>query len=332
MGVLGPTITSGLQLRDWFANRDRNVTCFVPIPPTGDGSTGSSNMMPYVWTRPATASLIQIFIQGSGGGGGAGQSGAAGTARTGGSGGNSGRCQVWFGPAFICPPVLYLSPGRGGRGGVPGLDAYGTGAVGDGENGKPTYIWPGNPWIDTTLLTTNFMQVPGGTRGRIGTAFIADSFNSGTEQNAAHGFGGLFHTQGQQGTSGSTGSGNASSVTAWVAGTARCGGGGGGGITTTTVRNGGGITTPAPTLVPSIAGGVGGNPATSGGNGVMYTPGSAVPSLASLGGGGGGSSNTGAGGNGGDAAPGSGGGGGGAGTTGGAGGRGGDGYIVITWV
>ena len=72
----------------------------------------------HVWTKPAGAKRVEVFLIGGAGGGGSGRKGLTATARGGGGGGSGGRCAgLWF-DATALGATENLVVGAGGVGGA----------------------------------------------------------------------------------------------------------------------------------------------------------------------------------------------------------------------
>ena len=275
-----------------------------------------------VWTKPANAKYVEIYLVGGAGGGASGRRGTTATARYGGGGGSSG----WFNIAKINASNLAAT-----------------------EN-----IWIGAGGTSGSAITVNDTNGNGG-----GTGAVSIFGGSGTTTNAklctANGFGGLGGTAASQGASTvgnsvmfgllnntstfGTGTGapnNFSGGTQNYASRPLIAGGIGGGISAANATNSGGgfILTGMSTgqTIAIVTGG--GSVGSTGNNGSLIT--NSPSGLFFATGGGGGASGdvagTTSGGRGGNGGPGAGGGGGGASANGansGAGGTGGNGFCLI---
>jgi len=269
-----------------------------------------------VWTKPAGATIVEIYLVGAGAGGGSGRRGATLTARYGGGGGASGTLNAVKLQAAALGATENVWIGAGGTGGaaVTVNDTNGN----SGAQGAASFFG-GTGTLATSLVSTNTS-----TSGNGGTA----TSQGGGSYNPSYYFNGVLPANTY--STPNNGPNSLAPSTASLPMRSLVYGGMGGGLSTTNVTSGGqavNITAPnsAKTLY-SVA---------AAANGVLYT-GTSLGNLFMSTGGGGGRASTddgstaavagGAGGNG------SGGGGGGASANGfnsGAGGRGGDGLCMV---
>jgi len=288
------------------------------IPQYGGGGSASPDIQLFtssgVWTKPAGASMVEIYLVSGAGGGGSGRRGATLTARYGGGGGASGAHNSvrLYASALGATENVWI--GTGGAGGAAQTvnDANGN----NGISGTNSFFG------GTGNLATSKVSVGVGTGAAGGTAV---SNGSGSYNTSYH----FNITLGANSYTSATNNPNSLAPSTFDAAMRPLTPGGmGGGISTTDVNAGG--------QAVRITGGANGQTLyTSSGNGVLYTATSIGHLFMSTGGRGGAAGNsTGttaatAGGNGGNGA---GGGGGGASFNGfnsGAGGRGGDGFCVV---
>ena len=269
------------------------------------------------WTKPATASVVRIFIIGAGGGGGSGRRGAASTARGGGGGGSGGAVINYVTmPASVFASTESVVVAGGGAGGVSVSTNDTNGNAGSAAG------------ITSFSSGSTLIQALGGNGGGGGTT-------AGGTAGAS-----VFGDYGSSGAGGS-GSASGSGISASAVGFLSAGGGGGGGgIGVANAYFGGGngaVASASLSLFTSVSNG-GIAVAGSSGNYVLNQTGMsgvAVPQGRTKGGGGGGggasnATTPGSGGTGGKY--GGGGGGGGAslnGVNSGAGGSGGSGLVVV---
>lgn len=277
----------------------------------------------YVWTKPAGANMVYMFIKNGGGGGGGGFTRAAGNQGGGGGGGQGGAFARILIPAIFLPNQIIFRPSNGGLGGAAGSPGVVPSA------GAITFLSQPSTTRITMALSSAGAAATAGTGAAGGAAGGAGTINSAltTSWISANGF--------YLGTSGSAGgAGNASAAGTAAAVTTlqfACGGGGGAGVTSANAvavgGNGGSpsITSTTGFLIAPITPSGASNNGT---NGRTLWGDSMFPS-SSQGGAGGNSGGTVIGGNGGNGGLGCGGGGGGAGTTGGTGGNGGPGFIYV---
>lgn len=269
--------------------------------------------VPQLWTKPANAEWVRVWVIGGGGGGGSGRRGAAGTIRSGGGGGQGSGISEFSFPATALAATETVEVGGGGAGGA---------AIAvDDTNGNPGLIG-GNSFFGVVQPLVTRMGCAAGLFGAGGTATGAaggGSLSVGANGRWRGGPGGAASAVG--GVGGDTVNHDGSSN----------GGAGGGGITSGNVPNAGGTVFGNPgrsaTTIP------GGAINTDGGDGFNY--GILDPNIG-WSGSGGGASIVGAAGRGGDAfVYGGGGGGGGASLNGNNSGRGGNGsngiVIATTW-
>jgi hypothetical protein len=269
-----------------------------------------------VWTKPAGATIVEIYLVGAGAGGGSGRRGATLTARYGGGGGASGTLNAVKLQAAALGATENVWIGAGGTGGaaVTVNDTNGN----SGAQGAASFFG-GTGTLATSLVSTNTS-----TSGNGGTA----TSQGGGSYNPSYYFNGVLPANTY--STPNNGPNSLAPTTASLPMRSLVYGGMGGGLSTTNVTSGGqavSITAPnsAKTLY-SVA---------AAANGALYT-GTSLGNLFMSTGGGGGRASTddgstaavagGAGGNG------SGGGGGGASANGfnsGAGGRGGDGLCMV---
>jgi hypothetical protein len=265
------------------------------------------------WVKPRGFTMLWYLLQGGGGGGGAGFTAATSTQRGGGGGGACGGALMGLCPLIILPDTLNVSVGAGGN----------PGSLGNGMG------------LNIPGFTISVTAI-GGNGGATGTA-AAGGAGGTTGSNSTAALFGI--TTSVANVAGGAGSASAAGSTAVQAGRTTSGAGGAGVTSGNVTANGGNQA-----LIPGASngfwaapqGGAGGEPASSGANGLLVLPpnlfagGAAAWNLLfGLGGAGGGSSGTTNGGNGGNGYLGGGGGGGGGGVTGGTGGRGGDGFALF---
>jgi hypothetical protein len=273
-----------------------------------------------VWTKPANAKQIEIYLYGAGGGGGAGRRGAPTTARYGGGGAASGSIVIVKIDASLLSATENVWIGIGGNGA--------NGVTVDNTNGLAGSIGGTSYFGGTGTAATARLIVPGGGSGFGGTN-VANGSGSSSAQSIYGVYG--FNTYGT-----GTLSANAFTTTSLI--TMRAIGGGvyGGGIDASNNRNSGASIQnrkmDQATLFYTISGGVAAG--AVGANGITSFTDSNFPLLSSGGAGGaaGDAAATIAGGKGGDGGRAAGAGGGGGSSNGavsGAGGRGGDGYCII---
>lgn len=275
------------------------------------------------WVRPPGINWVYVLAVGAGGAGGSGFTGAAAANRGGGGGGGAGAVSSWLLPAFMCPSMLYLRPGRGGIPGGTGSSASIVTPRSDGQtNGAFISVGSGNAGGNGT----------GSAAGAAGTAGGLSGVNNKV------GLGSFTTVVGSAGAAGGAHTGAVGG--SQFPGDMVSGGAGGAGVSATGFD--GGAVNPNANMgiqMPSVLGGSAASPGGSPGLNLGSIPKfgqrlryDVLSNIFGSGGGGGRSENSGAGGRGGDGGPGSGGGGGGAGTTGGLGGRGGDGFILVGWL
>ena len=111
------------------------------------------------WRKPSNINFVHFYVQGAGGGGMPGVVGAASTA-AGGGGGGSGAYANFIIPAASLPQVLYLSIGRGGKGGVAGTASI------------PTYVSVA-PAVAAPPANNLIMLCTGGSSGAAATGATA---------------------------------------------------------------------------------------------------------------------------------------------------------------
>jgi hypothetical protein len=306
---------------------------FQGCPPLGNlqffsaNTTAAGGNSFLSWPKPKNATLVFIWVTGSGGGGGGGAANTAGLAKGGGGGGGSNGPARFIYPAFILPDNLWcLVPvgGAGGAGGAAG--AANNGVIGSAGNVSYVLAYPATTVVQQTKIavsTGTAATAGGGGTTTTATAGAASVITTSVDQPVCN----LAFTQfiaGQAGDAGATGAANTAGATKSIGtGTLILGGCGGAG-SLAGAANGGAYNVVAntPFSVALAA------PAGNGSCGFAYSQ----YKFPWFGGQGGGSSNAAVGGNGGNGVmPGTGGGGGGGGLGGGAGGKGGDGLIVIGW-
>lgn len=275
-----------------------------------------------VWTKPANAKYVEIYLVGGAGGGASGRRGTTSTARYGGGGGSSGAFNIakinasnlesteniWIGAGGTSGSAIAVNDTNGAPGGTGAVSIFG--GSGTTANAK--------------LCTANGFGGAGGTAASQATSTIGNSVIFGVSNNTA-----TFGTGMGAPNNFSGGILNYSSrpLTA---------GGIGGGISAANAQNvGGGLLIVGMSTSQTIATVTGGSSVGSaGGNGSLITNSPAGLFFATAGGGGhsGDVNGTIAGGKGGNGGPGAGGGGGGASANGvnsGAGGTGGNGFCLI---
>lgn len=275
-----------------------------------------------VWTKPANAKYVEIYLVGGGGGGASGRRGAASTARYGGGGGSSGSFNIAKINANNLGSTENVWIGVGGT----GASAIGVndtnGAA--GGTGAPSFF--GGTGVSTTakLSTGNGFGGLGGTAASQGSSGIGNSIMFG-----------VIYTTSIFGT-GSVGPANFSGGTTTYISRPLMAGGQGGGLSTVNATNtGGGMNLTGLATAQIIASvTVSGTVGASGNNGSLITnsPSGLFFSTGGSGGNSGDAAGTIAGGKGGNGGPGAGGAGGGASTNGansGGGGTGGNGFCII---
>lgn len=275
-----------------------------------------------VWTKPANAKYVEIYLVGGGGGGASGRRGAASTARYGGGGGSSGSFNiakinannlgstenVWIGVGGTGASAIGVNDTNGAAGGI----------------GAPSFF--GGTGVSTTakLSTGNGFGGLGGTAASQGSSGIGNSIMFG-----------VIYTTSIFGT-GSIGPANFSGGTTTYISRPLMAGGIGGGLSTVNATNTGGSITltgiATSQIIASVT--ISGTVGASGNNGSLITnsPAGLFFSTGGSGGNSGDAAGTIAGGKGGNGGPGAGGAGGGASTNGansGGGGTGGNGFCLI---
>jgi hypothetical protein len=288
------------------------------IPQYGGGRSSSPDIQLFtssgVWTKPAGASMVEIYLVSGAGGGGSGRRGATLTARYGGGGGASGAHNSvrLYASALGATENVWIGTGGAGGAAVTVNDTNGN----NGLSGTNSFFG------GTGNLASSKVSVGVGIGANGGTAV---SIGSGSYNTSYH----FNITLGANSYTSATNNPNSLAPSIFD-GAMRplMPGGMGGGLSTTDVRAGG-------QAVRITGGGNGQTLYSASGNGTLYTATSIGHLFMSTGGGGGaagdsiGSTLAAAGGNGGNGA---GGGGGGASFNGfnsGAGGRGGDGLCII---
>jgi hypothetical protein len=278
-----------------------------------------------VWTKPAGATIVEVYLVSGAGGGGSGRRGATLTARYGGGGGSSGSITSAKMQASSLNATENIWIGSGGSG-ASGITVDNTNGN-TGSSGNASYF--GGTGIPSTS------KISTGPQNGVGGAGGTNVSNGSNSVPNAWVFSVLQSNNYASSTSNSNAFGSSTSIF-----TLRplVSGGFGGGITTTDVTNfGQAVRITGANSSQIILNVSGGGVGSAGGVGSLITN-NASNLFFTIGGSGGGSGNTvgpTAGGAGGDGAPGAGGGGGGASANGaasGAGGRGGDGFcMVITY-
>jgi nitrogen fixation protein len=274
-----------------------------------------------VWTKPAGAKQVEIYLVSGAGGGGSGRRGAASTARYGGGGGSSGSATVVKCDASTLGATENIWIGTGGVGGL-GITANDTNGN-SGASGTSSYFGGTGTAVTSKVSTSTGIGAQGGT----------NAANGGNSVPSAYAFGQSVANNYTSSTLNSNGFGSTSFQYLMRPLTS---GGWGGGIEATNVARGGqGINLRGANNAQIIA--TVNISFVNGGNGSLITN-NASHLFFAVGGGGGGAGDTAgtiAGYTGGNGGPGGGGGGGGASANGansGAGGRGGDGFcMVITY-
>jgi hypothetical protein len=265
-----------------------------------------------VWTKPAGAKYVEVYLVGGGGGGASGRRGAAGTARYGGGGGSSGSFNIAKINADNLGATENIWIGAGGTG-ASGIAVNDTNGAAGGT-GAPSFFG------GTGFSTTAKLSTGNGFGGLGGTAASQGSSGIGTS---------IFGT-------GSVGPANFSGGTATYISRPLIAGAQGGGLSTVNATNIGGslnLTGVATAqIIASVT--VSGTVGASGNNGSLITnnPSGLFFSTGGSGGNSGDAAGTIAGGKGGNGGSGAGGAGGGASTNGassGGGGTGGNGFCLI---
>jgi hypothetical protein len=275
-----------------------------------------------VWTKPANAKYVEIYLVGGAGGGASGRRGLTSTARYGGGGGSSGAFNIakinasnlaateniWIGAGGTSGPARAINDTNGAPGGTGAVSIFG--GSGTTANAK--------------LTTANGFGGSGGTAASQATSTIGNSVIFGVFYNTS-----IFGT-------GMVASNNFSGGIINYLSRPLTAGGLGGGLSAANAQNvGGGLSIKGPSSGQTIATVTGGTSVGStGGNGSLITNSPSGLFFATAGGGGhsGDVAGTIAGGTGGNGGPGAGGGGGGASANGansGAGGTGGNGFCLI---
>ena len=301
-------------------------TLNIPEYSGGGGSSTPINIQVFtsngVWTKPANARQVEVYLFGAGGGGGSGRRGAAASARYGGGGAGTGSVFINKLDASVFAATENIWIGSGGTGAA-AITVNNTNGV-TGQGGGICLIG-GNGTQGTAKIICS-----GGTGGAGGTA-TANGGNTVPGQ-AIYGI----YASGQYGT----GTSNSNGFTGNALFTMRplTGGTFGGGIDAANVRNAGQSLQNRDMTFNNIYLNLGGSAAGAAGTDGTFTTTNANFVLMSIGGTGGAAGDTAgtiAGGTGGNGAVCCGGGGGGASTNGansGAGGNGGNGYcIMITY-
>jgi len=274
-----------------------------------------------VWTKPAGAKQVEIYLVSGAGGGGSGRRGAASTARYGGGGGSSGSATVVKCDASTLGATENIWIGTGGVGGL-GITANDTNGN-SGASGTSSYFGGTGTAATSKVSTSTGIGAQGGTNAANGSNSVPSAYVFG--QSVANNY-----------TSSTLNSNGFGSTSFQYLMRPLTSGGWGGGIEATNVARGGqGINLRGANNAQAIA--TVNVSFVNGGNGSLITN-NAAHLFFAVGGGGGGAGDiagTIAGYTGGNGGPGAGGGGGGASTNGansGAGGRGGDGFcMVITY-
>lgn len=280
----------------------------------------------YVWTKPAGASFVYMFIQNGGAGGGGGFTRASGVQGGGGGGGGGGGFGRFIMPALFMPNQIIIRPSNGGLGGAAGSPGVGPSV------GAITFLSQPSSSRVTQALSTAATAPAAGTGAAGGTAGSANTIPTGFSASWITHLGQLTTSSGAAGGAGAASAAGTSGAVQVLP--FACGAGGGAGVTTGDVV---------------AVGGSGGSPSITGTTGFWIAPtqpagaglagihgrtfwGNTMFPSGSQAGAGGNSGGVVAGGRGGDGGRGCGGGGGGAGTTGGAGGNGGPGFVyIVAW-
>lgn len=273
-----------------------------------------------VWTKPANAKLVEVYLFGAGAGGGSGRRGATNSARYGGGGGATGSVFIGKFDASDLAATENIWIGAGGTGG--------RGVAVDNTNGSPgntggnSYVGGSGAASEAKIIAT------GGTGGGGGTATA-----NGSGQAPAQMVYGVYGT-GSYGTQNQNPNAFAGSSLLYNMRALTPGTFGGGIDTANTINNAGNIVNRKMdfTNFYSTAGGVGAGASGASGTTVFDNPNFIVMASGGAGGASGNAAGTIRGGNGGNGGIAAGGGGGGASTNpadSGNGGNGGNGYCVI---
>lgn len=274
-----------------------------------------------VWTKPAGAVLVEIYLVSGGGGGGSGRRGAAGTARYGGGGGSSGAVNVVQIPASVLGSTENVWIGAGGTGAAA--------VTTNDTNGSQGGLGSASYFGGTGAAATSYVSTQTGVGGNGGTA----TSNGSGSYGASYFFNNLLAANSYASPSvGSNAFGPA--LTSYAMRALSPGGIGAGLDTANTTRGGQSIAIVGAQTNQFIISTTGGLAQASGRNGSLITnsPAGLFYSIGGSGGGTGDAAGTVRGGRGGNGGPGAGGGGGGASANGadsGGGGNGGDGFCII---
>lgn len=284
----------------------------------------------YVWTKPAGANMVYMFIQNGGCGGAGGFTRASGAQGGGGGGGGGGGFGRFLMPAMFMPNQIIIRPSNGGLGGAAGSPGVGPSA------GAITFLSQPSTTRITQGLSTAGAAPTAGTGAAGGGAGAANTIPTTFSASWITHLGQLTTASGIAGSAGAASAGASSAANSQQPFSA--GGGGGAGVTTGDVVAVGGeggyytIYGNSNNQLFDVRGGGLAGAGLDGRHGFTSFSNNTIFPSRSVGGFGGNSGGVVAGGRGGDGGWGCGGGGGGAGTTGGRGGDGGPGFVyILAW-